>query len=53
MKRGPVAAALPCSALGLSWRLLTLHFNYSGNLTALFCRGSQFPLPSSLAAEHI
>ena len=53
MKRGPVAAALLCGALGLSWQLLTVHFNYGGNLTALFCHGSQFPVPPGLAAEHI
>jgi hypothetical protein len=53
MKRGPLAAALLCAALGLSWQLLTVHFNYGGNLTALFCHGSRFPLPPGLAAEHI
>jgi len=53
MKRAPLAAALLCVALGMSWQLLTVHFNYGGNLTALFCHGSQFPLPPSLAAEHI
>jgi hypothetical protein len=40
MKRGPVAAALLCGALGLSWQLLTVRFNYGGNLTALYCHGS-------------
>ena len=29
-----------CAALGLSWQLLTVHFNYGGNLTALVCHGS-------------
>jgi hypothetical protein len=53
MKRGPLKAALLCAALGLSWQLLTVHFNYRGNLTALFCHGSQVPLPPGLAAEHI
>jgi hypothetical protein len=53
MKRGPLAAALLCAALGLSWQWLTVHFNYGGNLTALFCHGSQVPLPPGLAAEHI
>jgi hypothetical protein len=32
---------LLCAALGLSWQLLTVHFNYGGNLTALFCHGSR------------
>ena len=53
MKRAPLAAALLCSALGLSWQLLTVHFNYGGNLTALFCHGSQYPVPQGLAFEHI
>jgi hypothetical protein len=53
VKRSPLAAALLCSALGLSWQLLTVHFNYGGNLTALFCHGSQFPLPPGLATEHV
>ena len=53
MKRGPLAAAWLCGALGLNWQLLTVHFNYGDNLTALFCHGSQFPLPPGLAAEHI
>jgi hypothetical protein len=53
VKRGPLAAALLCGALGLSWQLLTVHFNYGGNLTALFCHGSQIPIPPGLAAEHV
>ena len=53
MKRSPLAAALLCAALGLGWQWLTVRFNYGGNLTALFCHGSQFPLPPGLAAEHI
>jgi hypothetical protein len=53
MKRAPLAAALLCAALGLGWQLLTVHFNFGGNLTALFCHGSQFPVPPGLAAEHV
>jgi hypothetical protein len=53
MKRGPLAAALLCGVLGMSWQFLTVHFNYAGNWTALFCHGSQHPLPPSLASEHI
>jgi hypothetical protein len=37
----------------LSWQLLTVHYNYGGNLTALFCSGSKVPTPPSLAGEHI
>ncbi len=45
--------ALICTLLGLSWQLLTVHYNYGGNLTALFCTGSKFPTPPELAGEHI
>jgi hypothetical protein len=37
----------------LSWQLLTVHYNYGGNLTALFCAGSSVPTPPSLDGEHI
>lgn len=53
MKRGPAAAVLLCCALGLSWQWLTVHANYRGNWTALFCHGSQFPVPAALAFEHV
>jgi hypothetical protein len=39
--------------LGLSWQLLTIHFNYGGNSTALFCTGSGYPPPPALAWERI
>ena len=45
--------ALAAMALGLGWQLLTVHFNYGGNLTALFCTGSERPIPPALAPEHI
>jgi hypothetical protein len=45
--------ALVGTLLGLSWQLLTVHYNYGGNLTALFCTGSNVPTPPSLASEHI
>ena len=45
--------ALICTLLGLSWQLLTVHYNYGGNLTALFCTGSNIPTPPSLDGEHI
>ena len=46
-------AALLCCALGLSGQWLTVHFNYGGNLTALFCHGSKVPVPAELAVERI
>jgi hypothetical protein len=45
--------ALICTLLGLGWQLLTVHYNYGGNLTALFCTGSNVPTPPSLNGEHI
>jgi hypothetical protein len=45
--------ALICVLLGLSWQLLTVHYNYGGNLSALFYAGSSVPTPPSLAGEHI
>ncbi|HJZ96388.1 MAG TPA: hypothetical protein VKE70_07765 [Candidatus Solibacter sp.] len=52
-RRDPLLAGLSCAVLGFAWQALTVHFNYRGNWTALFCHGSQHPLPASLAWEHI
>ena len=49
MKRGPLEAALLCAALGLGGQLLTVHFNYRGSLTALFCHGSQVATGNAIA----
>ena len=53
MKRDALLAGLLCATLGFAWQALTVHFNYGGNWTALFCHGSQHPLPASLAWEQI
>jgi hypothetical protein len=45
--------ALLCAILGLTWQLLTVHFNYAGNFTALFCTAPPLPIPPQLAAERI
>src|SRR5271157_611482 len=52
MRRAWVPALIG-TLLGLSWQLLTVHYNYGGNLTALFCTGSNVPTPPSLDWEHI
>src|ERR1035441_3412940 len=52
MRRAWVPALIG-TLLGLSWQLLTVHYNYGDNLTALFCTGSRFPTPPSLAGEHV
>jgi hypothetical protein len=51
--RRALVPALIGTLLGLSWQLLTVHYNYGGNLTALFCTGSTVPTPPSLDGEHI
>ncbi|MEO8370797.1 MAG: hypothetical protein ABI806_16550 [Candidatus Solibacter sp.] len=51
MRRRALAAALLCCALGWSWQWLTVHYNYGGKWTSLFCQGAQIPLPAALAGE--
>jgi hypothetical protein len=53
MNRRALAAALICCALGLSWQWLTVHYNFGGNWTALFCHGSRFPVPAALQWELV
>jgi len=55
MKRSPRPwqPALICAFLGFAWQLLTVHFNYGGNFTALFCTASSLPIPAQLAREHM
>lgn len=43
-------AVLACS-LVLLWQFLTVHYNRSGNWTALFCTGQNQPVPPELAAQ--
>lgn len=45
--------ALACTLLGLSWQLLTVHYNYGGNVTALFGTGVNLHIPPALEREHI
>lgn len=40
-------------ALVVSWQWATVHANYGGNWTALFCTGALRGVPASLASEHI
>ena len=50
--RGLALSALAV-ALVLSWQWATVHANYGGNWTALFCTGALRGVPASLASEHI
>ena len=47
------AWAAATAGLALAWWALTVHFNYGGHWTALFCTGEHFPPPPALAAERI
>ncbi len=51
---GPRAVCVFYALLGVlavgCWQTATVHFNYGGNWTALFCTGSRFPVPPELAA---
>jgi hypothetical protein len=46
--------ALLCAMAGvlavLAWQAATVHFNYGGNWSALFCTGDRKPVPPDLAA---
>jgi hypothetical protein len=37
--------AMLATALALTWQAFTVHYNYQGNWTALFCTGSERPIP--------
>lgn len=47
------AYAAAATALMFSWQWATVHANYGGNWTALYCTGARFGVPASLACEHI
>jgi hypothetical protein len=53
MTRRPAALAL-AAVLGMwLWQLATIHFNYGGDWTALFCTAPDWPRPAFLASEKI
>ncbi len=49
----PAAVALLAVALVFAWQALTVHLNYGGNWTALFCTGERLRVPPELASEGI
>src|ERR1700682_5018237 len=52
--RRALAAAVLAVALAWLWMSLTVHYNYQGNWTALFCIGERFPTPPILrSSEHL
>lgn len=52
-KRWALVWACLCAGAVLLWQSLTVHYNYHGNWTALFCSGSKYTVPPSLANEHV
>jgi hypothetical protein len=48
-----LTTGLAAVALTFAWQSLTVHCNYSGNWTALFCTGGNLRVPPSLAWEGI
>lgn len=53
MKRLPLWLALAAAGACFAWMALTVHFNYAGNWTALFCTGALLRQPPQLTAENI
>jgi hypothetical protein len=54
-KEGSRAALLALIAVIVlfGWQCLTVHFNYGGNWTGLFCIRPGMPVPAFLKAEHL
>jgi hypothetical protein len=53
-RRSPATYALLAVILAGGWQALTVHYNYGGNWTGLFCTGSLFAAPpAALDYEHI
>ena len=45
--------ALLAALLVLAWQATTVHFNYAGNWTGLFCTGASLPVPPELDAGTV
>ncbi|MCS7314122.1 MAG: hypothetical protein RMI94_13565 [Bryobacterales bacterium] len=51
--RACLAWGVLAAGLAFAGQFLTVHFNYGGNWTGLFCTGSRFPIPPALHHERI
>jgi hypothetical protein len=50
----PALFALIAAAVSISWQAITVHYNYGGNWTGLYCAGALFKAPpAELASERI
>ena len=50
--RASLYVGLLAAALGLAFQSLTVHYNYGGDWTALFCVGDRFPQPPDLPKPY-
>jgi hypothetical protein len=48
-----ITVALLAVALAFTWQALTVHYNYGGNWTGLFCTGDSQPRPGARLPENI
>ena len=53
MKHRALVVAFIATALVFAWQASTVHFNYGGNWTGLFCTGAIQPVPPELDAVTI
>lgn len=53
MKRAPLVTAALCTGLVLLWQLLTVHYNYRDEWTALYNTGAYRRFPPAIANEQI
>jgi len=49
----PIWLALLAVAAVFAWQCATVHANYGGNWTALYCTGARLGVPAPLASEHV
>jgi hypothetical protein len=53
LSRKAVILALAAVAAWWSWQILTVHYNYGGNWTGLFCIRPGMPVPAFLKSEKL
>ena len=53
MTKRPAVLGLIAAALTFAWQFATVHFNYNGNWTGLFCIRPSMPVPAFLKSENL